>query len=324
VSARVALAAPAKLNLWLGVGARRPDGFHELDTVLLGLGWADSVVVERRPGGCTLALDGPAAAGVPGDASNLALRAAHEVLDLARVRGLAAGGVHIALTKHVPAQAGLGGGSSDAAAAARACAELVGLDPDDAELRARLAALGSDCAFFLEARASGIARCTGRGERVEPWPAVSWPFALLVVTPDLGCATGAVYAALARARSAGARTPTAGAATAGAPGRAKPPALSWPSDLDLDTLRARLGNDLEGAALLVEPRLAGFRACLEGLAPGVFHLAGSGSSWFGFFPDAGRARAVLTRLTESDEGRRYALRASWVGAACSRGLRRLD
>lgn len=303
---RIALRAPAKLNLTLAVGGVRADGFHELDTVLMGIGLEDRLVAEAQAVGCTLELSGPAASGVPEDASNLALRAARAVLELARARGLEAGGVRLLLEKHIPAKAGLGGGSSDAAAAAYAAARLFGIDPDDPELRAALSVLGSDCAFFLEARRTGLARCTGRGELVEPWPRVSWPWSLAVVTPSFGCATGAVYRALASVRSQ--------------PERAAHRVDAFPrSSLSLGELRAGLFNELEPAALHAEPRLRGFRAHLEHCAPGAFRLAGSGSSWFGFFPDEPCARAVVERVHSASEGRGYALRSRWVGPARSVG-----
>jgi len=307
---RVVLEAPAKVNLALRVGARRPDGYHELASVFLAFGWTDVLAAEARAEpGCTLALSGPAADGVPSDGTNLACRAAEAVLALARRRGASPGGVHLRLEKRVPSQAGLGGGSSDAAAAARATAALAGIDPDDPELGAALAALGSDVVFFIAARASGLALCTGRGERVEPWEPLAGPLGLAVVTPAFGCATAAVYAAHAARVGRPAPTPPDPETL-----RARFRALAPGS---LSALRASCENDLEPAALAAEPRLVAFREHLERTAPGAFHLAGSGSSWFGFFPDPAAARDVVARLEAPDEGRRFALRARWAGPAAS-------
>ena len=178
---RVRVRAPAKVNLSLAVLGRRPDGFHELDTVLMALAFGDVLEVsERADEAFELVVRGPAAAGVPSDGSNLALRAAAALSVLARSRGPAPRGVRIELEKHVPPAAGLGGGSSDAAAAALACAALWGLDPDAPEVLAVLAELGSDCPFFMAARKSGLARCTGRGERVEPLTALALPWTLAI------------------------------------------------------------------------------------------------------------------------------------------------
>jgi 4-diphosphocytidyl-2-C-methyl-D-erythritol kinase len=306
VSARsVTVRAPAKLNLTLAVLGRRPDGYHELDGVMMALELGDVLTAEEGGEECTLSVHGPAAAGVPSGETNLALRSARAVLALAEQRGLAPRGVHLALEKHVPSEAGLGGGSSDAAAAALACAELWGLDPDDPEILAALGALGSDCAFFLAARASGLARCTGRGEIVAPLPPLSLPWSLALVTPDFGCSTAAVYAAFAASATVGPRQPLDARAL---------------GVLPLERARTLLVNELEPAAERAHPELAGFRARLEELAPGAFRLSGSGSSCFGFFADADSARSVLARLTGARRGRRYALRGQWVLAARSRGL----
>jgi 4-diphosphocytidyl-2-C-methyl-D-erythritol kinase len=155
------------------------------------------------------------------------------------------------LEKRIPTRAGLGGGSSDAAAAWLGTLELalqLGLEldrnPRDSTLRAELGELGSDCAFFLTP--TGYARCEGRGERVtslELGPLRSERFA--VVTPALVCPTGAVYAALELAGR-----------------RSRGDALWW--------------NDLEPAALRAVPELADFRRKLEG----TWLLAGSGASFF--------------------------------------------
>jgi 4-diphosphocytidyl-2-C-methyl-D-erythritol kinase len=301
---RVTVRAPAKVNLSLAVLGRRPDGYHELDNVMMTLELGDLVTAEARDEECTLELGGPAASGVPEDGTNLALRGALAVRALAERRGLAPGGVHLTLEKRVPAQAGLGGGSSDAAAAALACAELWGLDPDEREILEALSALGSDCAFFLAARASGLARCTGRGEIVEPLAALDLRWSLALVTPDFGCSTSAVYAAFASPESKR-REPL------------EPRALRAGS---LEEARALLSNELEPAAERAHPELARFRARLEELAPRAFRLAGSGSSCFGFFADEADARAVLERLEGAQRGRRYALRGRWVLPARSRGL----
>ncbi|HEX6882233.1 MAG TPA: 4-(cytidine 5'-diphospho)-2-C-methyl-D-erythritol kinase [Planctomycetota bacterium] len=296
MSARVVLRAPAKVNLSLVVLAKRADGYHELDTVLLALPLADELALEPGAGAADeLLVTGPAAAGVPGDGSNLALRAVDAMRALARARGRPAPGLRVELLKRVPAQAGLGGGSSDAVAAALGACEIFGLAPDLPEVTTELARLGSDCPFFLRARAGGLARCTGRGERVEPWPDPRLPWTIALVTPGFGCATGDVYRALQ------------------VPSKSAPAAFERAGlGIDLARDRARLRNDLEAAAERSHPPLAAFRARLETLAPGAFRLAGSGSSFFGLCADEAEAEDLLARLAASDEARRYGLRGRWV------------
>lgn len=305
---RVRVRAPAKVNLSLAVLARRADGFHELDTVVMALELGDVLTLEERAGAApTLVVGGPAAAGVPTDGSNLALRALVAVHALARARGRQPSGAQLVLDKHVPAAAGLGGGSADAAAAAFAGCELWGLDPDEPAVLALLAELGSDCPFFLAARRTGLARCTGRGERVEVLPALELPWTLALATPHFGCSTAAVYAAC----EPGARPEP----------RFDPHALRGAS---LQQARARLTNGLESAAERSHPDLAAFRAMLAEVAPDTFRLAGSGSSCFGFFADARAAEVALTALERACEARRYGLRARWVGPARSAGVERLE
>jgi 4-diphosphocytidyl-2-C-methyl-D-erythritol kinase len=165
----VALLAPAKINPWLAVRAKRPDGYHEVDTCLCALSLCDRLVLERSDTGrLELELAGPAATpDVPADESNLAARALARALALLRAKRVVGerDGARLRLEKHVPSRAGLGGGSSDAAAAFVGLELLYGADVGEATRTHELAELGSDCAFFAVARESGLARCTGRGER---------------------------------------------------------------------------------------------------------------------------------------------------------------
>ena len=219
--------ALAKLTLGLRVTGVRPDGYHELDAEMVTVDLADELSFEE---GDEVEVTGPAAAGVP-VAGNVVRRALAAVGRRARVR----------LHKAIPAGAGLGGGSADAAAVLR----WAGVD--DLTVAA---SLGADVPFCL---VGGRARVRGVGEVVEPLPDEDRTFTLLV--PPLHVSTPAVYAAWDRLRG---------------------PTASGP-------------NDLEPAALAVEPRLAAVRDELgerTGLDP---VLAGSGSTWFveGAFPGEG-------------------------------------
>lgn len=299
---RLVLGAPAKVNLTLAVGPRRPDGYHEVDTVCLALALADRLEVRRGAPGEALALtvDGPAAAGVPADAANLAWRAARVVQERARALGRPVHDLTLRLEKRVPGEAGLGGGSADAAAALLGASRCLGLDPDDPELVRALGALGSDCPFFLVARATGLARCTGRGECVAPLPAPA-PLALVVVTPGFGCSTARVYGAF--------RPPETARATPA------PPDLAGPI-----TLAAPLRNDLAAAAFAVEPRLERFGALLQDVASGRFRLSGSGSSFFALAESESAASALAAAVGRAAEARRCGLRGLWATRAAGVGV----
>jgi 4-diphosphocytidyl-2-C-methyl-D-erythritol kinase len=180
---RVARTCFAKINPFLEVLRRRDDGFHEVETVLAEIDLADDLVVERAGTGIHLVVEGDP--GVPDGPENLVHRAAAAVLRPDE-------GVRIRLTKRVPAGAGLGGGSSDAAGTLRALDELFDLRGRGVDLAAEAAALGSDVPFFLE---GGVAVCRGRGERVEPVRGVS-PVELRLVLPGLEVSTKRIYDSL--------------------------------------------------------------------------------------------------------------------------------
>ena len=174
----VRLIAPAKINLALEVLHRRPDGYHEIDTVMTTLDLADRVAIRARPAGAGLevALTGAYAAGID-PADDLAGRAARL---LAEETGRAPD-LHIAIEKRVPSPAGLGGGSSDAAAVLRGLNALWGLDLAPERLAEIGARIGSDVPFFL---VGGTARCTGRGDRVETLRDMR-PLRMLILVPPV-------------------------------------------------------------------------------------------------------------------------------------------
>ena len=294
---RVVLRSPAKVNPRLEVLARRPDGQHEVRTTLLALDLEDELELTLLEAGrLEVTVGGPAASeDVPRDGSNLALRAARLALDAFEPRLAERTGLRLHLEKHIPSQAGLGGGSSNAAAAALGVCRLLDGDPDDPGLLAALGRLGADVPFFLAARRTGWALAAGRGERVEARALPHSERALVVLTPDVTCATGAVYAALA------------GRALRGAASGTMPEA--WLLD-DLRAARASLVNDLEPAALRSHPSLDEWRRELNDGRGEHFRLSGSGSSFFGLFADRGAAEAFLADLpilrTRRDHGLRVA------------------
>ncbi len=190
--AGVRLIAPAKINLALEVLHRRPDGYHEVDTVMTTLDLADRVTITQRAAGAGLevVLTGPYAAGIDA-ADDLAGRAARLLAE----RHDRAPDVRIEVEKRIPSPAGLGGGSSDAAAVLRGLNELWSLGLDADALAAMGAQIGSDVAFFAH---GGTARCTGRGDRVEPLRDMR-PLRMLILVPPVPAGeakTARRYAAL--------------------------------------------------------------------------------------------------------------------------------
>lgn len=187
---RITLAASAKVNLHLEILGRRADGFHELETVFQTIGLADTVSVALTPGeGVSLIGDDP---DLPWDASNLAWRAAAAYLAANPLPGCLA----IQVTKRIPAGAGLGGGSADAAAVLVACDRLATHPLGQAALETLAAGLGSDISFLVR---GGTAHATGRGEVLTSLPDLP-ALPLTVLMPEgAHCATPAVYRALTEA-----------------------------------------------------------------------------------------------------------------------------
>jgi 4-diphosphocytidyl-2-C-methyl-D-erythritol kinase len=253
--------APAKLTWSLRVLGTRPDAFHELEALTTTVDQPhDTVTLAASGDGITLRVSGVDHE-VPAGASNLAWRAA------------AAAGIDvaIALEKRIPAGAGLGGGSSDAAAVLRGLRDRFGLDPARAEVLA--ATLGSDVPVCLR---GGTAWMRGRGERLEPVDGIA-PTPVVLAVPPIHSSTPAVYRAWDEL--GGPRATRAVAA---------PPALAG--------ITSALVNDLEPAAEAVTPALAEFRLALQAVAGREPFLAGSGSASCLWFDDPETARATADRV----------------------------
>ena len=174
--------ALAKTNFRLEVIGRRPDGFHEIDTIFQTIDLADVLEVDSAPREITLRCTDPS---VPSDGRNLVVRAAE---NLRRELGVSRG-ADIRLEKRIPAGGGLGGGSSDAAIALLLLARLWKVEAEVSALAALGAALGSDVPFFFT---GGTARGRGRGERIEPLPDAP-SRALVLVVPPFSISTADVY-----------------------------------------------------------------------------------------------------------------------------------
>jgi 4-diphosphocytidyl-2-C-methyl-D-erythritol kinase len=190
MSQRLAVTAPAKINLWLRIFGRDAKGFHTIESLFQLVSIADELVIERTLSGVTLA-GAPPALG-PAE-ENLAVKAAHQYL---RAAGLQAG-VAITLRKEIPWNAGLGGGSSDAAATLVAMNQLFGQHLTAGDLMELGAGLGSDVPFFLTGAA--LALGWGRGERLLALPPLP-PLPLLVVPPPAPVRTADAYAWLDKDR----------------------------------------------------------------------------------------------------------------------------
>jgi len=250
----------AKVNRSLVVLGKRPDGYHELDTLFQAVGLTDRLSFEESDG-LTLEVDDPS---IPSGAENLVLRAARALAEAAGVRPKAA----IVLEKRIPSGGGLGGGSSDAAVALLGLSALWQLDLPLESLLEVGACLGSDVPFFLH---GGTARGLGRGERIEPLPDLPEEGVVLVM-PPFSVATPDVFRRLGSP------------AWDGRP--AEPPGAGAGPDR----------NDLEPAAEALFPALRDVRESLAAAGATRARLSGSGSTVFGLFPDLAAASEAARRL----------------------------
>jgi len=286
VTARV----PAKVNLELMVGPRRADGFHHVATVFQAVGLHDDVSVEPADD-WGITVNGPYADLVPADDTNLAMRAARLLASQAGIDVP----VHITIDKDIPVAGGMAGGSADAAGALLACDALWGLGSSKAALEDLGADLGSDVPFALT---GGTAMGSGRGDQLAPVLGrgrYHWVFAL----SDVGLSTPKVYAECDRLR-ADLRilepAPSASMMTALRSG-------------DAESLGRALSNDLQPAALSLQPRLE------EVLRTGMEYGALGG-----IVCGSGPTVAFLVSDTERGLDLAVALTASGVAAAVKRAV----
>ena len=273
--------AHAKINLALRLGARRPDGFHPIDTLFVRTDVADQLSASLSPDG-SLSLQIEGDEGLSAGPDNLVLRAAQALKE----KGKSNAGANLRLKKEIPQGAGLGGGSSDAAAALNLLRNLWSLTVSDADLSEIGARLGSDVPFFLQ---SSPARGTGRGEILESIPLQSLPWAVLI-HPGFGSPTAEAY----RRYAANRRPGEEGLAIS----------LTLPAG---KTYELKPRNDLEPA---VEEKFLWIRAARHWLAqqPGVLaaRMSGSGSTVFGLWPKESDAKAV------ADRARNYFGNVAWI------------
>ncbi|MFQ5555105.1 MAG: 4-(cytidine 5'-diphospho)-2-C-methyl-D-erythritol kinase [Acidimicrobiia bacterium] len=258
----ITAAACAKVNLGLRVGAAGSDGLHRLDGLFLSISWTDTLWIERARED---QIEGDGGSVVPDGERNLAWLAACAARDVAARSDR----LHLRLRKRIPAAAGLGGGSADAAAALGATGRLFGVARDD--LAGLAPGLGSDVPFCFT---GGLALVRGAGEQVEPLEPAGG-FALAVVVPPVEVATGDVYDAWDRL--GGPAGPRIGLGHL-------PPTLR-----DHDPLV----NDLTPASIHVAPSIAEWRDELEAVWARPVALSGSGPALFSFFVDELEAEDAL-------------------------------
>ena len=261
--------APAKLNISLKVLGKRPDGYHYIKSVMVPVSLHDEVVVEEADAGIRVETDAP---GVPIDETNTCHRAAALFMEWAGTPK----GVRVLIKKRIPAEAGLGGGSSDAAAAFKGLAALTGRAPDRETLLGMAARVGADVPFFT---IGSPALAEGIGERLTP---VEWrvPFHALIVKPTFGLSTSEGYAALRRG-------------TGGPP----PAAEAVPAFRTWDDLVPAVANDFEGAWEGSRPEIGAIKGELLAAGARAAGLSGSGSAVFGLFETAEAARNARGMLS---------------------------
>lgn len=286
---------PAKLNLYLDVLGRRVDGYHELETLMVPIGLRDSLTICPTPppadgsvGEISLTVRSALGAysqsgtrdAVPIGPENLVARA----LRLLRERSGIRAGARVQLVKRIPMAAGLGGGSSDAAAALRLGNRVWGLGYSTPQLLSLAAEIGSDVPFFIIGRA---AICRGRGEAVEPISAGP-RMHVVVLKPPVGLSTPQVFRAFDSFCAPHCRElPSASRVSAVVVALRRG---DWPA------LGRAMSNQLERAADRLAPWLAQVRAVFRRLDCVGHQLSGSGSAYFGLCRHAAHARKLASML----------------------------
>lgn len=251
----VEMRANAKINLALDVLGDREDEYHEVDMILQEIALADTVWIEEGRGGFVLTCDDPSLAL---DANNLIFKAWEALKD--RVEDNA---VVIELEKRIPMQAGLGGGSSDAAATLKGLNKLWDLNLEDEELEEIGATIGSDVPFFIR---GGTQRGQGRGEKLTPlrgW----YGHPILLVNPGEGLSTAYVYGQVE------------------SNGKIPVEELAHGIDANLGQVTGLMQNQLETVAVTLQPKLRQIKKELMDLGAVHAMVSGSGPTVFGIFKD---------------------------------------
>ena len=266
--------APAKINLYLHVGARRADGYHELESVIVFTDFGDEVALSPAAAP-ELVREGPFAAGLPDNtAEDLCMRAATRLgAELGR-----AANVRISLRKNIPVAAGVGGGSADAAAVLRLLCRMWAVPTNDPRVAAVARELGADVPVCLLSRAAHVRGLGEEGAPLEGAPALH----LLLVNPAVPLSTASVF----RAYDGGGTLFTA------------PPATFAP-----DALRDLTRNDLGTPAASLCPEIGDVLTVLEGTSGcRLARMSGSGPTCFGVFDDADACASAARIVTQARPG----------------------
>jgi 4-diphosphocytidyl-2-C-methyl-D-erythritol kinase len=271
--------APAKINLSLLVAGKRPDGFHNIETIMAKVNWYDEILIQQgRKAGIELICAGPQWA--PQGQENLAHKAAKMLLESCGRPD----DIKITLTKNIPAGSGLGSASSDAAATLLGVNRYLNLKIPDVELAKLAAQLGSDVAFFLD---GPLALCSGKGEKIKKLDK-NFSFLALLFLPAVSCSTQKVYANYKHNPALYERLHSQ---------------INSPLDKNrIDLVTNMCANMLEMSCFSLYTELADLKAKIESSGSGPLCLSGSGSAMFHIIDNCdieqGRARQIkIQKLT---------------------------
>jgi 4-diphosphocytidyl-2-C-methyl-D-erythritol kinase len=269
--------SPCKVNLLLNILGKRPDGFHELETVMQPVNLFDEIHFERAANGIRLTCEEPT---LPVDSKNLVYRAATNFLTAAKISD----GIKIHLEKKIPLAAGLGGGSGNAATTLLGLNELFGQPLPLASLHELAASLGSDIPFFLQDKP---ALATGRGEKIQPlenFPALHGK-AFFLIHPGFGISTPWAYQKLARFPDA----------LNGKPGRAQK-LITLLQTTDVKMVVGEFYNSLEAPALDKFPVLALYQEFLRENGALAALMSGSGSTTFAIIENVSSGESLVEKF----------------------------
>lgn len=274
---RLLVRAPAKINLSLLIAGKRPDGFHEIETVMAKVDWFDEISIRPARSGIEFTCEGPCWA--PNDRTNLVYRAAELILGTCG----RSDSVRLTLTKNIPAGSGLGSGSSDAAATLMGLNAYLNLGLSRPELMDLASRLGSDIAFFVN---GPLAYCTGRGEKISELPS-GFDFAAILILPNIHSSTKEVYAHYRHDADLHRRL-----------------SVQVADHLEknrIDLLARMCANMLESSCFRLYEELRDLKEAVQTLGVGPVCLSGSGSAMFCMVDDKDSRR--LDALQDTIAGR---------------------
>ena len=265
----IEITAQAKINLALAIKGRRTDGFHDIESIIQEVEFGDDLFLEQARD-LTFESD---SAQLQAEPDNLCLKAATLMSRRFRIPGL-----HIRLIKRIPIGAGLGGGSSDAAAVLKGINILYNLDVSESDLRLLAAKIGSDIPFFIN---GGSACVQGRGEKVTPVK-MDTAYTVLLLHPELYINTGWAYANLKMGLTKDSK-------------ETKFIGFEF-QNLSVDKFRGKFYNDFEKSVFITYPQLAESKELLYVRGADFASMSGSGSTIYGLFRDPIQAESVYREL----------------------------